>query len=153
MIYREIRVDGDIDNKIDIILRKIGRWHNLTPKNWREDFLLSNKDIDDTVKEIKSTRPEDLFIFVAESENDLKGFIWAKKDKDSRTANIISLYVEEASRGRGIGSELKESLENWCRNNGVELIKTTVHYKNEKMLSLNKKMGYVPGMISMTKEL
>ncbi|MBS4040130.1 MAG: GNAT family N-acetyltransferase, partial [Flavobacteriales bacterium] len=66
---------------------------------------------------------------------------------------ILSLYITEDFRGRGLATMLKKQLEEWCRQEGVKTIQTTTHYKNYNMISLNEKLGYTPGMVFMTKKL
>lgn len=41
----------------------------------------------------------------------------------------------------------------WCRHEDIKSIQTTVHYSNNSMLALNQKLGYIPGMVFMTKTL
>ncbi len=66
---------------------------------------------------------------------------------------ILSLYTEEDRRGQGVATNLKSLLEEWCKLEGIRTIETTVHYKNSSMITLNQKLGYVPGMLYMTKTL
>ena len=156
MNYRRIEINnGNIDEELNVLLRQIAKWHNLTPKIWTPDYELSIADIEETMQEILNTKSEDLFLTIAEDkEGDIQGFIWAyKQDEPQDTAMITSLYVTENHRGCGIATKLKILLEEWCKHEGIKAIQTTVHYKNIDMFTLNKKLGYVPGMIKMVKTL
>ncbi len=156
MDYRKIEIDKTNDNdKLDLLLIKIARWHNLTPNLWISNYKASDKDIDETVNIIKSTRNEDLFLAVAEDDqNNVRGFIWAyKSERVQDSVMILSLYTEEDHRGQGVATNLKSLLEEWCKLEGIRTIETTVHYKNSSMIALNQKLGYVPGMLYMTKTL
>ena len=137
------------------MLHTIAMWHNLTPKLWRPDYRVSDKDIEETIARIKNTSSEDLYIAVAkDDEGQPQSFIWAvKREKSKDTAMILSLYTTDKYRGQGIATKLKELLEEWCRSEGIKAIQTTVHYDNRKMLELNQKLGYIPDMVYMTKEL
>jgi len=156
MDYRKIEISGINDNdKLDLLLIKIARWHNLTPGLWLSDYKASDKDIDETVSRIKNTLNKDLFLAVAEDEQkNVQGFIWAyKSEKAQDKVMILSLYTAEGHRGQGIATSLKSLLEKWCRFEGIRTIETTVHYKNRGMITLNQELGYVPGMLYMTKTL
>mgnify|MGYP000860144383 FL=1 len=156
MNYRRIEINNsNIDGESNALLNQIAKWHNLTPKIWIPDYEVSISDIEETVQRILNTKNEDLFLTIAEDEEEnIQGFIWAyKQDEPQDTVMILSLYVEESHRGYGIATKLKILLEEWCKHNGIKAIQTTVHYKNIDMLELNKKLGYVPGMINMTKTL
>ncbi len=156
MDYRKIEISGINDNdKLDLLLIKIARWHNLTPELWLSDYKASDKDIDETVSRIKNTQNKDLFLAVAEDDQkNAQGFIWAyKSEKAQNKVMILSLYTAEGYRGQGIATSLKRLLEEWCRLEGIRTIETTVHYKNRSMITLNQELGYVPGMLYMTKTL
>jgi len=107
------------------------------------------------VERIRNTKDEDLFITVAEDEKgQAQGFIWAyRMEEPSDCVIIISLFVAEEYRKQGIATNLKVMLEEWCRAIGVKTIKTTTHYNNKNMIELNKKLGYVPDMVQMSKTL
>lgn len=156
MNYRKIEInETDDDDKLDLLLIKIARWHNLTPKLWINNYKVSDKDIDNTVNRIINTRNKDLFLAIAEDDqNNMQGFIWAYKlEKVQDSVMILSLYTAEDYRGQGIATNLKNLLEEWCRLEGIKTIETTVHFKNKSMITLNQKLGYAPGMLYMAKTL
>ena len=126
----------------------------MTPKLWLSDFKVSEKDILETINRIKDIPKEELFIEYALDSNDVViGFIWAYRMVDNNKVMIMSIYVNEEHRNKGVAKTLKEKLEVWCADKGVDEIHTTVHYENTKMIKLNQKLGYEPGMISMVKRL
>ncbi|MBU5313827.1 GNAT family N-acetyltransferase [Tissierella carlieri] len=156
MKYRKIEIDGSYtDEKLELILMQIARWHNLTPKLWRPDYKASTADIEETVQRILNTKKEELFLAIAEDDQgDMQGFIWAYKQEEPQdTVMILSLYVTENYRSHGVATNLKTLLEEWCQLDGIKAIQTTVHYNNTSMLALNQKLGYIPGMVYMTKTL
>lgn len=156
MKYRKIEIDEiNINKKLELNLIQIAKWHNLAPKLWIPNHKVSGADIDETVEKIKNTKAEDLFIGIAEDDQDnIQGFIWALKQEESQdSVMILSLYVSKSYRHHGVGTNLKLLLEEWCRLEGVKTIQTTVNYKNNSMLMLNQKLGYTPGMVYMTKTL
>lgn len=152
MNYRKIELNND--QEIESILIKIAKWHNLTPKLWVANYRLSDEDVEETVQRIRSTKHADLFLMIAEDKGQAQGFIWAyKQERPQDSVMILSLYVTEDYRGQGVATELKVLLEEWCRLEGIKTIQTTTHYTNHNMIALNQKLGYVPGMVHMTKTL
>lgn len=145
----------DVENSNDETLEKISKWHNLTPKYWIEGYEVEEEDVTKTIDRIVSTDSKDLYIGLAkDSEDGIQGFIWAYKLKDKlNEVMILSLYVADKYRNQGVATILKEKLEEWCYDEGVSKIHTTVNYKNSKMISLNSKMGYKAGMVSMVKDI
>lgn len=156
MNYRKIEFnDSNTDEKLELLLAQIAKWHNLTPKLWMPDYRASAEDIKETIQRIKNTRNEDLFLAIAKDyQEQVQGFIWAhKQEKPQDSVMILSLYITESYRGQGVATNLKVLLEEWCRFEGIKTIQTTVHYSNKSMIALNQKLGYTPGMVYMTKAL
>ncbi|MFA5523406.1 MAG: GNAT family N-acetyltransferase [Tissierellales bacterium] len=156
MNYRKIELDiSNNDEKLEELLSQIAKWHNLTPKLWISEYRTSAEEIEETVQRIKKTKNEDLYLAVAEDdEGHVQGFIWAsKQEKPKDSVMILSLYITKEYRGHGTATNLKFMLEEWCRREGIKAIQTTVHYSNSNMLALNQKLGYIPGMVFMTKTL
>lgn len=156
MNYRKIDFDGrGSDEKLETLLMQIAKWHNMTPKLWIPDYKPSMEDIEETKEKILNTKDEDLFIAIAEdNQGNIQGFIWAYKQEDIKdTVMISSLYVTGNYRKYGVATNLKALLEEWCSLEKIKVIQTTVHYKNTSMLTLNQKLGYIPGMVNMIKKL
>lgn len=149
MVYRKLIIKEEPLNN----LRKLAYQHNMTPKQWIEDYKISDADVIETIKLILNKDERDIYISVVEEEDNTIGFIWANRESNKKDFMIISLYVSPLYRKRGIASRLKEDFELWCKNNGIKKIKTTVHVTNKKMIKLNEKLGYEPNMISMSKTL
>jgi len=152
--YRRINLNS-CDESLNDLLERIANWHNDTPRLWIPDYEPTNEDIERTLDRIRSTKDEDLFLTVAEDEKgQAQGFIWAyRMEEPSDCVIIISLFVADEYRKQGIATNLKVMLEEWCRAIGVKTIKTTTHYNNKNMIELNKKLGYLPGMVHMSKTL
>ncbi len=155
MKYKRIELINACNLELDLLLYQISKWHNLTPKLWMPEYIVTEVEIEEAVQRIKNTKAEDLFLMVAEDdEKQVRGFIWAyRKENQQDSIMILSLYITEEFRGRGIATQLKQQLEEWCKSKGINTIHTTTHYNNHSMLELNQKLGYLPGMVSMTKVL
>lgn len=139
----------------DLILHQISKWHNMTPKLWIEDYKPTAEDLKETIKRIVETEKSGLYLGIAQDDQDeLVGFIWAyRKSDDEKSVMIMSLHVEPEYRNQGIASQLKQNLESWCKEIGVQSVETTVHFDNKNMLELNLKLGYNAGMVCMKKKL
>lgn len=142
------------DGKTRELLNIIAAWHNATPILWMPEYQPSAQDLEETVNRLFQTPPEDLFLMVAFHGKEPVGFIWAYRQVARRDhVMIMSLYVEAKYRQQGISTALKLALEDWCHDNAVKAIETTVHYTNHKMIGLNQKMGYEAGMVTMKKRI
>lgn len=142
-------------NGEDSAIHQIAVWHNQTPKQWDATFIATDENIQKTIERIKNTTEDVLYLAVAEDCGLApQGFIWAYKMADQPgQVMILSLYTAPLFRGQGVATALKNSLEDWCRAQQIHTIQTTVHYENTPMIALNKQMGYIPGMVTMTKRL
>jgi GNAT superfamily N-acetyltransferase len=140
---------SQIDSKTasKTVLYNISKWHNETPRLWIEGYEPSEDDIKETMTRMIDNES---YIGIVEDKS-IKGFIWAEKQEED--VMIMSLFVDESVRQSNLGTSLKEALETWCKMNGIKKIKTTVHSKNKKMISLNEKLGYESKMLHMEKIL
>lgn len=155
--YERLQIchSSDENHLINKELLKIAEWHNLTPMLWNPNYKVNDAILKETIERIAKTNQDDLFITLARTyQNAICGFVWAyKQDKPENSAMIKSLYVDERYRNLGIATQLKVLLEKWCVEKGLNIIQTTVHFKNKKMINLNEKLGYEAGMVLMSKSL
>lgn len=68
-------------------------------------------------------------------------------------AHIGGLWVVERWRGRGIARRLKAMGESWARGIGAAFINTNVLVNNQRMLRLNRALGFFDYRINMRKRL
>lgn len=151
--YKRLMVD-ESEATLETI-NQIATWHNEIPRIWMPNFEATHDDRLKTIQRIINTEAKDLFIAVAEdSYSKPVGYVWAyKMDEPTDSVMILSLYVIDELRKQGIATTLKNMLETWCNEKQIKTIQTTVHYKNKRMLELNEKLGYAPGMVNMSKRL
>ncbi len=129
------------------IVRQLSIWHNETPRLWLNNYEPSEEDIQKSMDRMMS---KECFVAVAK-DTSLKGFLWAEPQE--RGVMILSLYVDPDARKQQVATRLKEMLEDWCQQEGIKKILTTVHATNDRMLALNDKMGYRRTMITMEKDV
>ncbi|MGE8079645.1 N-acetyltransferase family protein [Peribacillus loiseleuriae] len=98
-----------------------------------------SKSIERILSEKKST------IFVAESEDELVGFIAAfgGNVKRNQHSAYLVLGVLEEFQGRGIASKLFNQVFEWATENELSRLGLTVIKDNIKAFNLYRKMGFV----------
>lgn len=88
---------------------------------------------------------------------DQQGMLWMGMHVDPYTASptgyLLGIYVSDGLRGRGIGKELMECAEQWCRDKGMLTMQLSVGEANSRALQLYGSMGYEPRMTVLTKQL
>ena len=66
---------------------------------------------------------------------------------------MIELYLEEGSRGKGIGTRLMKMMEEYFRQNNCDVSKVEVFAPNIKAHNFYRELGYQDRAIDMTKIL
>jgi ribosomal protein S18 acetylase RimI-like enzyme len=66
---------------------------------------------------------------------------------------IYDIFVEEKSRGKGIGKLLLEKAEDYCRKKGYSRIALMVSTENDSAIRLYSRIGFKPEQMHMAKEL
>jgi len=97
-------------------------------------------------------------IFVAEDESQaFLGYLFVGESGDTMTGEnygfVYDIFVEEKSRGKGIGKILMEKAESYCRKNGYSRISLMVSTYNEPAIRLYTRMGFKREQTYMGKEL
>ena len=98
-----------------------------------EVFALTWDDIDleNRIIKIKKT------VYAKDKENNILGFITAKKFLTSKSGEIGSLYVNPEIFGKGIGKALIEEILEWF--NDINIIKITVASYNDRAINFYHK--------------
>jgi GNAT superfamily N-acetyltransferase len=68
-------------------------------------------------------------------------------------AHIGGLWVAERWRRQGVASRLKAMGESWARSIGATFLNSNVLVSNERMLELNRKLGFEPYRLNLRKRL
>jgi ribosomal protein S18 acetylase RimI-like enzyme len=97
-------------------------------------------------------------ISVAEDEKDrFVGYLFVGENRDMMTGLsfgfIYDIFVEEKSRGKGIGKMLLEKAESYCREKGFSRIALMVAAANDSAMRLYNRMGFKPEQMYLGKEL
>jgi ribosomal protein S18 acetylase RimI-like enzyme len=96
--------------------------------------------------------------FVARADDEKRaGFVWVARTHNDSTgrveASLLSQYVAEPYRGRGLGHRLLETAEEWARQQGLPRISLSVGADNMMGRRLYECLGYQVETLRMTKKL
>ncbi|MCK9368566.1 GNAT family N-acetyltransferase [Candidatus Dojkabacteria bacterium] len=81
---------------------------------------------------------------------------WLRKypfRKEKLFAELENMYVEEEFRNNGIGKQLVEEFEKWCKTKGVETITVECVYENEKALKFYNTKGFKNHSVKLEKRI
>jgi ribosomal protein S18 acetylase RimI-like enzyme len=67
--------------------------------------------------------------------------------------HVRALWVHPDHRGRGVARALKEHAESWARAMGSAFMDSNVRASNERMIALNRQMGYEVARLNFRKRL
>jgi len=68
-------------------------------------------------------------------------------------AELVSMYVDPANRGAGVGSRLVNAFVAWAKDSGAARLTVTAYAANEAALALYRKHGFAPLSITSTVDL
>lgn len=90
---------------------------------------------------VNSWTRKDLFL-VARTENQRCGYL-TLKIIERQFARITDLVVDEPFRRQGVATALLLSAQDWLRSNGIFRMLLELPIKNEAVIALAEKLGYV----------
>ncbi len=96
--------------------------------------------------------PKLITIFMIEDQGEIVGFtnlmtiysVWSK----GLALIIDDLYIDEGSRGKGLGKQTMEEIENYARSNGYKRLQFQSEETNPKAKAFYTKIGYTPAAMS-----
>ena len=87
------------------------------------------------------SNPQD-YIWVAEADGELWGYVLVLTRRGTRLARIYSLAVDEARRGAGLATRLVEAAEREAVARGQVFMRLEVRPDNERAIALYERLGY-----------
>jgi GNAT superfamily N-acetyltransferase len=100
------------------------------------------------------TAGEESLCPLAEVEDRVVGFLtgyvreWSSL-RPVRLAELESMFVVGAHRGKGIGQELVREFVPWCRVKGVKRIAVTAYAANEAAVRFYQRLGFEPRTVTL----
>jgi len=96
-------------------------------------------------KIIEDVQKNDDFLFVAEVDREIVGFIMAVKGNMNRIKHraYIVIGIRKAYQGQGVGNRFFEALEKWAMDQGLRRLELTVMTHNVAGKALYEKHGFV----------
>jgi GNAT superfamily N-acetyltransferase len=68
-------------------------------------------------------------------------------------AELVSMFVQNTHRGRGVGGRLVDAFANWAKERGAARLHVTAYATNEDALRLYQSHGFAPLSITLTNDL
>lgn len=91
-----------------------------------------------------ATGPWGSALFLAEDQRRWVGLVggFVQEDEGGRSVELISMWVDPAYRGLGIGRKLVERVVDWARERGARLVSLWVTESNHPAISLYLACGF-----------
>ena len=145
------RKELDMDIKIqpadtDRRIRFVARFFEETIALW-EKYEVTPESVAERVEQVREwvTKENSHITVAVTDEGDIVGFnsLFISKGYDGEPfGKIVILFVLPEFRRKGIAAQLKQEGEDWLRAQGVTKVITEIDAKNERMLEINRKVGF-----------
>lgn len=148
-------VFAELDPSIESDIVTVARVHCAAPIEWSEDHSYTEEDLKRTVEQLKNAETNQYVLLARNPFEEIIGLHWVQLEQkpETKRGHIKSLWVHPDYRQLGIATQLKTLVEQWMAVNGVTEIRTQVYLKNERMVELNKRLGFDVVMVGMVKTL
>lgn len=93
----------------------------------------------------KCVNKEDVYFFVAETQNKIAGFIIANCNRSLSKALIENIFVRPEMRGQGIGSKLVTKVVESAKANGYQFISVLTPPDDVAAIATYEKVGFAKG--------
>lgn len=149
--------EGEFRNIIFTLAKHIEKLDSLNRNLIKDEY--KTLYVDNLFKEVEENRGK-IFLYIEDGQ--LLGAIVGIIDKKSieeetyylgNKGEILEIYVDENKRGKHIGSQLIEKMQEYFLNNGCDEIRLTVFATNTDAIDFYEKMGFSNRNIIMLKEL
>lgn len=149
--YRALNVSDDAE------IATVAGLHEQAPRYWIPGHSPTPEQIQRRIEQLTTMDGcLDRFFQLAEADHHaIVGFHWIDLEKENgeTVGHIKSLWVHDGFHHQGIAAQLKRNGEVWAKSKGANFLRTTVHTNNPRMIDFNRRSGFVPGFIEMTKKL
>ena len=130
----------------------------LDPSSSSDVYANTEWPMTDVGKEAFEGALQDGFLWVAEAESEVVGFICAEVSPELdwrpiKRVELLSFYITPDHRSEGFGAQLVEKLTEWSKAQGAKLIFVSAYTDNERGIDFYKKMGFHDYAVELEKDL
>lgn len=145
----------NLDPDCDQDVADVAKIHCETPREWMADHAYSAESVNRAIRNLRDPEQRNYVVLARNPQGEIVGLHWVQLEvkSEARLGNVCSLWVLPKYRQQGIATRLKELAESWLRSNGATEVRTMVYIGNERMIGLNKKLGYEVVRVGMSKSL
>lgn len=132
---------AETDSKIPLLYDPNFPWDSCAVSS-RRDLFANKLDTND-------------FFEIAISDEKIVGFHIVKKIPYGKlfAGLIITLWVHDDFRNKGIAKTLKDHAEAWAKSLKLDHLETSVHANNKRMLKINENSGFQVAQITLRKKI
>ena len=148
MNYRIKYGDTELLDSIEPLWQDLNSLHAEKSLHFKQDYRAFSFE---TRKQdlIEKSKRGSLRVSISSDEQN-RIFGYCVSSIQDREGEIDSIFVREAQRRKGIGSELMEDCMNWFRDNHINRIKVGVAQGNEDTFQFYEKFGFYPRVTYLT---
>lgn len=128
-------------------------------QNWDED-LDPKWPLSAQGAQVYQKAIEARYVIIAFSDNDAVGYLIGDIHRPAPdaarqiiTAQLNNIYIREEFRKCGVGNMLLENFKEYCKNNNVSRLTTTVIAQNTNALGFYRRQGFEPSRIILAQDL
>lgn len=130
----------------------------LDPSSASDIYADANWPVGDSGKEAFKGALDDGFLWVAEIDSEVVGFICAEMSplvewRPIRRVELLSFYINPEQRSKGFGKQLVEKLVDWSRDQGAKTIFVSAYADNERGIDFYKTMGFQDYAVELEREI
>ncbi len=131
---------------VDMDIARVTEIYNHAVKTTTATYDLEPKSLESMEKWFRSIDKRPHGIWVSETNGNVTGFValesYSPKAGYHQTAKSM-VYIDEASRGQGLGTKLMSELIRSAKEDGMHTIIAGADSANEVSLKLHEKLGFV----------
>lgn len=92
-------------------------------------------------------------LFTVQVDAVLAGYVWVKIEEEKKSAFLYEIYLAEEYRGKGVGTEVMQLIENLLRQKDIMYFKLHVFGSNTGARKLYEELGFQIAGVNMLKSL
>lgn len=136
--------------------QKVERYADVLSHNVHEE--VSEEPSSKAIKQLNNLLPEGIetpnhHLFNIYIDGQVIGFVWVKVEKEKKSAFLYEIYIIEKYRGKGFGTTVMNSVEEWLEQEGIYYFKLHVFGSNTGARKLYEELGFEIAGLNMLKTI